>query len=192
VNVKRVYRLYLEEGFECASQEAQAPGAEPRLLRANQEWAMDFIVDGLATGRMVRILSVVDASTRELHGAGSRHQPGQWTGDARCWTGLIEERGRPENVLSDNGPSSSLAGCWAGPSLRSGTRRAAVRGSHQPSTAKRNSSYEWVRKRGHVRDERIPSKTGSLVLLFTIKPLKIGRKEKSSPLSCVKASFSRC
>ena len=65
MNVKRVYRLYLEEGFECASQEAQAPGAEPRLLRANQEWAMDFIVDGLATGRMVRILSVVVASTRE-------------------------------------------------------------------------------------------------------------------------------
>ena len=26
---------------------------------------MDFIVDGLATGRMVRILSVVDAYTRE-------------------------------------------------------------------------------------------------------------------------------
>ena len=38
---------------------------EPRLTGANQEWAMDFIVDGLATGRMVRILSVVDAYTRE-------------------------------------------------------------------------------------------------------------------------------
>jgi hypothetical protein len=37
----------------------------PRLFRPNQEWAMDFIVDGLATGRMVRILSVVDAYTRE-------------------------------------------------------------------------------------------------------------------------------
>jgi len=36
---------------------------EPRLARPNQEWAMDFIVDGLATGRMVRILSVVDAYT---------------------------------------------------------------------------------------------------------------------------------
>ena len=39
--------------------------AEPRLTGPNQEWAMDFIVDGLATGRMVRILSVVDAYTRE-------------------------------------------------------------------------------------------------------------------------------
>jgi putative transposase len=32
---------------------------------ANQESAMDFIVDGLANGRMIRILSVVDAFTRE-------------------------------------------------------------------------------------------------------------------------------
>jgi hypothetical protein len=35
--------------------------AEPRLTAANHEWAMDFIIDGLATGRMVRILRVVDA-----------------------------------------------------------------------------------------------------------------------------------
>jgi putative transposase len=39
--------------------------AEPRLTGPNEEWAMDFIVDWLATGRMVRILSVVDAYTRE-------------------------------------------------------------------------------------------------------------------------------
>ena len=40
-------------------------GAEPRLTGPNQEWAMDFIVGGLATGRVVRILSVVNAYTRE-------------------------------------------------------------------------------------------------------------------------------
>jgi putative transposase len=38
--------------------------AESRLTRANQEWAMDFIVDGLATGQMLLILSVVHAYTR--------------------------------------------------------------------------------------------------------------------------------
>jgi hypothetical protein len=37
---------------------------ESRLTRANQEWAMDFIVDGLATGGWC-ILSVVDAYTSE-------------------------------------------------------------------------------------------------------------------------------
>jgi putative transposase len=45
------------------------PMIEPRLIRANQEWAMDFIVDGLANGRMVRILSVVDVFTRECQEA---------------------------------------------------------------------------------------------------------------------------
>jgi putative transposase len=69
VNVKRVYRLYLEEGLSVRRKKRKRlvrdRAAEPRLQRANQEWAMDFIVDGLATGRMVRILSVVDAYTRE-------------------------------------------------------------------------------------------------------------------------------
>jgi hypothetical protein len=30
-------------------------------MRANHEWAMDFIVDGMATWRMLRILSGVEA-----------------------------------------------------------------------------------------------------------------------------------
>ena len=68
VNVKRVYRLYAEEGLAVRRRRrkrlVRERVAEPRLIRANQEWAMDFIVDGLANGRMVRILSVVDAFTR--------------------------------------------------------------------------------------------------------------------------------
>ena len=57
--MKRVYRA-VRGGRSTAAQEAQASGAELRVVRtrltgANQEWAMDFIVDGLATGRMVRI-----------------------------------------------------------------------------------------------------------------------------------------
>jgi putative transposase len=44
---------------------------EQRLTGANQEWAMDFIVDGLATGRMVRILSVVDAYKSECLALGA-------------------------------------------------------------------------------------------------------------------------
>jgi putative transposase len=69
VNMKRVYRLYVEEGLTVRRRRrkrlVRERAIEPRLVRANQEWAMDFIVDGLATGRMVRILSVVDAYTRE-------------------------------------------------------------------------------------------------------------------------------
>ena len=62
---------------------ARDHSAEPRLTGPNQEWAMDFIVDGLATGRTVRILSVVDAYTRECL-AQEADQPRQWT----CWSEL--------------------------------------------------------------------------------------------------------
>jgi putative transposase len=64
---------------------------------------MDFIVDGLATGRMVRILSVVDAYTRECLAleADTCLGSGRVT---RVLESLIEERGRPESLRSDNGP----------------------------------------------------------------------------------------
>ena len=107
VNVKRVYRLYVEEGLSVRRKKRRRlvrdRALEPRLTRPNQEWAMDFIVDGLATGRMVRILSVVDAYTRECLAleADTSLGSGRVT---RVLERVIAERGRPENVRSDNGP----------------------------------------------------------------------------------------
>ncbi len=107
VNVKRVYRLYLEERLSVRRRKRKRlvrdRALELRLVRPNQKWAMDFIVDGLATGRMVRILSVVDAYTRECLAleADTSLGSGRVT---RVLEQLIEERGRPENVRSDNGP----------------------------------------------------------------------------------------
>ena len=107
VNVKRVYKLYVEEKLMVRRKKrkrlVRERAVEPRLLRANQEWAMDFITDGLATGRMVRILSVVDAYTRECLAleADTSLGSGRVT---RVLERLIGERGRPENVRSDNGP----------------------------------------------------------------------------------------
>ena len=105
MNVKRVYRLYVEERLMVRRRKRKRlirdRAAEPRLTGANQEWAMDFIVDGLATGRMVRILSVVDVYTRECLAleADSSLGSGRVT---RVLERLIEERGRPEAVRSDN------------------------------------------------------------------------------------------
>src|SRR5271155_2511460 len=107
VNLKRVYRLYVEEQLMVRRKKRKRlvrdRAAEPRLTGANQEWAMDFIVDGLATGRMVRILSVVDVYTRECLAleADSSLGSGRVT---RVLERLIGERGRPETVRSDNGP----------------------------------------------------------------------------------------
>ncbi len=107
VNVKRVYRLYTEQGLAVRRRKrkrlVRERVAEPLLTRANQEWAMDFIVDGLANGRMVRILSVIDAFTREclVLEADTSLGSGRVT---RVLDRLIEERGQPENIRSDNGP----------------------------------------------------------------------------------------
>ncbi len=107
VNVKRVYRLYAEEGLAVRRRKRKRlvrdPLAVSRLVRMNQEWAMDFIVDGLANGRMVRILSVVDAYTREclVLEADVSLGSGRVT---RVLDRLIEERDRPESLRSDNGP----------------------------------------------------------------------------------------
>ena len=119
VNVKRVYRLYVEEGLAVRRKKRRRlvrdRALEPRLTRPNQEWAMDFIVDGLATGRMVRVLSVVDAYTRECLAleADTSLGSGRVT---RVLERVIAERGRPENVRSDNGPefTSRRILAWAG------------------------------------------------------------------------------
>jgi putative transposase len=107
VNVKRVCWLSLEEGLSVRRNKRKRlvrdRALTPRLIRPNQEWAMDFIVDGLATGRMVRILSAVDAYARERLAleAGTCLGSGRVT---RVLERLIGERGRPENLRSDNSP----------------------------------------------------------------------------------------
>ena len=107
VNVKRIYRLYAEEGLAVRRRRRKRlmreRVGEVQLIRANQEWAMDFIVDGLANGRMVRILSVVDAFTRECLALDADTSLGSGR-VTRALDRLIEERGLPENVRSDNGP----------------------------------------------------------------------------------------
>jgi transposase InsO family protein len=62
---------------------------------------MDFVVDGLATGRMVRILSVVDAYTRECVALEADFSLGSGR-VTRVLERAIAERGRPEQVRSDN------------------------------------------------------------------------------------------
>ena len=69
VNHKRVYRVYREAGL-CLRRKKRKHCVRMRSpLRqhtaANQEWALDFVHDATAAGRSIRVLSVVDAYTRE-------------------------------------------------------------------------------------------------------------------------------
>jgi putative transposase len=66
---QRVYRLYSAEHLAVRQLKRKrlvrtAP-ADKLLSRPNQEWAIDFVSDGLATGRGLRMLTIVDSFTRE-------------------------------------------------------------------------------------------------------------------------------
>ncbi len=69
VNHKRVYRSYREEHLAVRrlKRKRLLRPAQPvsQLEAANQEWAMDFVMDSLATGRGFRALTLQDGFTRQ-------------------------------------------------------------------------------------------------------------------------------
>ena len=70
---------------------------------ANQEWALDFVHDAVECGRAIRVLTVVDACTRECLALevdtsfASRRV-------TRVLDQIIAERGAPQAIRCDNGP----------------------------------------------------------------------------------------
>ena len=70
VNPKRVYRLYKEMGLQLRNKvpkrRVKAKLREDRrpAIQINEIWAMDFVHDQLATGRKIRILTIVDTFSR--------------------------------------------------------------------------------------------------------------------------------
>ena len=104
---QRVYRVYCAERLAVRRLKRKRlvrPAAESALLtRVNQELAIDFITDGLGTGRGIRMLTVVDSFTRECPAIEvdtslcSRRV-------TRVLAQVIEERGKPEVIRCDNGP----------------------------------------------------------------------------------------
>jgi len=107
VNHKRLYRLYCEEHLavrRLKRKHVTRPSAPlANLSKANQEWSMDFVADGLATGRAVRIFTLIDSFTRECLALevdsclSSRRV-------TRVLDWVIQQRGAPEAIRCDNGP----------------------------------------------------------------------------------------
>ncbi len=97
VNHKRVERVYREAGLALRRKRRKhcVRVGRPLVQRtaANQEWALDFVHDAVACGRTIRVLSVLDAYTRECLALGSEHQLRVATGDARA--GCDHRRARP-------------------------------------------------------------------------------------------------
>jgi HTH-like domain len=86
VNHKRLHRVYREAGLSLRRKKRKHCVRVGQPLRtwtaANQEWALDFVHDAVDCGRAIRVLSIVDAYTRECFGAGSGHEFCQPKSDA--------------------------------------------------------------------------------------------------------------
>jgi putative transposase len=70
VNHKRTYKLYRELGLQLRNKipkrrvKAKLRDDRQPAIRPNDVWAMDFLHDQLATGRKIRVLTVVDTFSR--------------------------------------------------------------------------------------------------------------------------------
>ena len=107
VNHKRLHRVYREAGLAIRRKKRKhcVREGKPLVARtsANQEWALDFLHDAVECGRTIRVLSVVDAYTRECLALevdtsfASRRV-------TRVLEAIVAERGQPLAIRCDNGP----------------------------------------------------------------------------------------
>lgn len=107
MNRKRTQRLYREEGLAVRRWRGRkrALGTRAPLVTeavANARWSVDFMQDQFADGRRFRILHVLDDVTKEClalivdTSISDRRV-------VRELTALIERRGKPGVIVSDNG-----------------------------------------------------------------------------------------
>jgi putative transposase len=117
--INRIYRLYREEGLTVRKRRARrrAVGTRAPILvevQANARWLLDFVHDQFSNGGRLRILNVIDDVTREcLAAIPDTSISGRRV--ARELTTLIERRGKPGLIVSDNGTefTSNAMLSWA-------------------------------------------------------------------------------
>jgi transposase len=70
INIKKVYRIYRELGMQLRNKtpkrrvKAKLRDDRAEAVGPNDVWAMDFVHDQLATGKKLRVLTVVDTFSR--------------------------------------------------------------------------------------------------------------------------------
>jgi len=150
VNHKRVYRLYREEGLAMRIRQRRRirwTGAVsgPVATRANQRWSIDFVSDCVSTGRVIRMLTVVDDCTRECPAIEVDTALGGLR-VRRVLDRIASERGLPEAIVLDNGPE------FRGRALAAWSEERGVRLEFiQPGKPAQNAFAESFN--GRLRDE---------------------------------------
>lgn len=119
VNRKHVYRIYRDAGLAVRRRKRKRIGLVerkplPKPAAANLSWSMDFVSDGLADGRRIRCLNIVDDCTRECLAievgtsiTGSRVKA--------VMERLAETRGLPRSITVDHGSEfeGQVLDAWA-------------------------------------------------------------------------------
>jgi putative transposase len=119
VNRKLTYRLYREAGLAVRRRKRKRIGPFerkplPKPDTADQSWSMDFVSDGLADGRRLRCLTIVDDCTRECVAievdtsiTGSRVKS--------VLERVADLRGLPRSITVDHGPEfeGQVLDAWA-------------------------------------------------------------------------------
>jgi transposase InsO family protein len=111
VNLKRVQRLWREEGLKVPRKQCKKRrlgtsenGSQRRVAtRPNEVWSYDFVSDQTAGGRRLKFLCVVDEFTRECLALAVRRSF-RAKDVIAVLTVLIAQRGVPAYLRSDNGP----------------------------------------------------------------------------------------
>jgi len=107
VNRKKTQRLYREEDLTVRRRKSRrriavARTPIPLATGPNSRWSVDFVHDQLADGRRFRVLNVIDDVTKEcLAAIPDTSISGKRV--VREMRAVIERRGRPGVIVSDNG-----------------------------------------------------------------------------------------
>lgn len=114
----RIRRVYVRSGFNLyqkpKSRKIQASSNPlPICLKANEEWAMDFMSDALENGCRIRVFNVVDHYSRFFIASKiSSSIPARKV--IEYLENAMEMYGAPERIRTDNGPEfrSKLFQLW--------------------------------------------------------------------------------
>jgi putative transposase len=150
VNHKRIYRLYREEGLAMRIRQRRRIGwsgmaTSPVTTKPNQRWSIDFVSDCVSTGKVIRMLTVVDDYTRECPAIEADTSLGGLR-VRRVLDRIAEQRGLPEAIVLDNGPE------FRGRALTAWSEERGVRLEFiQPGKPAQNAYAESFN--GRLRDE---------------------------------------
>lgn len=119
VNEKRVHRLWKQEALQVKKRRRRRPKRQEMLVLIPQQakspnhvWTVDFVHDTLASGKSIRLLSVVDEFTRQCLAIRVEYALKSEDVQMTLET-LFSDYGKPLYLRSDNG-SEFVAACVQG------------------------------------------------------------------------------